>query len=58
VIAEPVVEMVESEPETVVAEGEAADGSPVTPLLWVLIGGLVLVAIVTTVILVARSRRA
>ena len=58
VIAEPVVEMVESEPETVVAEGEAADGSPVTPLLWVLIGVLVLVAIVTTVILVARSRRA
>ena len=58
VIAEPVVEMVESEPETVVAEGEAADGSPVTPLLWVLIGALVLVAIVTTVILVARSRRA
>ena len=58
VIAEPVVEMVESEPETVVAEPEAADGSPVTPLLWVLIGVLVLVAIVTTVILVARSRRA
>jgi hypothetical protein len=63
VIAETAIEIVESEPEPMVteplaADPDAADGSPFPPLLWVLIGGLVLVAIVTTVILVARSRRA